>query len=303
MERDVAIRVTDQARHAVERERRRGAGARRARRDGCRDRCRSTPGRADGRERDGGAGEIGGHGHLEVDRIAGNDMDRDSTGLEQGGLVGPRPSALAAVGRAPGGARRDGCPAGSGPWPGLARSTVSTMRPPTTRLTVSATGRTGMAAPWSAAAAATARRAPAATSGRAPSWTSTTPARRRRPGPRASRAAKPAATESCRRAPPATTVETCAGSHGAGGQSSRRSAAVTTTIALDAWRRRDRVERVRPAAAGRRWARPACRAAHPARGAGGDDDRVRSRGGTSGAVNPGAAGRRSSGRRRSGAPA
>ena len=45
-----------------------------------------------GRERGGDPGEVRGHGHLEIDGIAGNDMDRNATGLEQGGLVGPRAS-------------------------------------------------------------------------------------------------------------------------------------------------------------------------------------------------------------------
>ena len=41
-------------------------------------------------------GEIRGQGHLEVARVTGDDMDRDGTGLQQGGLVGP---GLGPVGR------------------------------------------------------------------------------------------------------------------------------------------------------------------------------------------------------------
>ena len=40
--------------------------------------------------------QVGGLGHLEVARVSGNDMDRDSTGLQEGGFVGP---CLRAVGR------------------------------------------------------------------------------------------------------------------------------------------------------------------------------------------------------------
>ena len=49
-------------------------------------------------EQVGGAREIGGHGHLEIGGIAGNDMDGDSTGLQEGGLIGPRPSPASADG-------------------------------------------------------------------------------------------------------------------------------------------------------------------------------------------------------------
>ncbi len=47
--------------------------------------------------------EIVGQGHLEVGRFAGDRMDRDSTGLEQGGLVGPRPWPGGREGRVRGG--------------------------------------------------------------------------------------------------------------------------------------------------------------------------------------------------------
>jgi hypothetical protein len=47
-------------------------------------------GRARLRREDGtGSREVGRHGHLEVVRVAGKHMDGDGTGLEQGGLVGP----------------------------------------------------------------------------------------------------------------------------------------------------------------------------------------------------------------------
>ena len=103
------------------------------------------------------------------------------------------------------------------------RSIVSTTRPPAIRLTVSATARTGIAAPWAAVAAATVSMRARLTAGRAPSWTRIT----RSSG--ASRASNAAATESWRRAPPATTATTHVGSHGAAAVSASRSAATATT--------------------------------------------------------------------------
>ena len=94
-------------------------------------------------------GEVVGQRHLEVRRLTGDRMDRDSTGLEQRRLVGP--------GR---GATPGGCSAQArartsrripwGVWAAarVVRSTVAATRPPSIRLSVSATGTTGMAAPW-----------------------------------------------------------------------------------------------------------------------------------------------------------
>ncbi len=180
----------------------------------------------------------------------------------------------------------------------LERSSVATTWSPSIRLTVSLTGRTGMAAPCSAAATATRAASPSARIGRAPSWTSTT----RSPaasGTRASRAWNPAATESCRIAPPATTASTCGGSQGAAARSSRRSGAVTTTTCS-----RPGVAAIaasvcassgRPASGQASLSTPAIRLEEPAA-----TTMASLGGGTSGAVNPAAVGRRSSGRRPSG---
>ena len=94
---------------------------------------------ADARTRSGPAGpespsepcgprEIRGDGHLEVVRLAVDDMDGDSTGLQQGGLVGPVVAGSAATGRRRRGGRRGGSPAASGPRPASVRSTVASTR-------------------------------------------------------------------------------------------------------------------------------------------------------------------------------
>ena len=107
VQRDVAVGVAVQARRAgdldpAERERHRPA-----RTGGCRgrSRCASSAGacRAARRPRARSAGS----GHLEVARLAGDDMDRDATGLQQRGLVGP---GLGPVGRVAAVAPRGGRP-------------------------------------------------------------------------------------------------------------------------------------------------------------------------------------------------
>ena len=95
VQRDVAVRVAVETRRAVDRRCRRGRAGSRARTDGCPARCPTRDARATGEGRLDPT-EVGRQRHLEVARISGDDMDRDSTGLEQGGLVGPR---LGAVGR------------------------------------------------------------------------------------------------------------------------------------------------------------------------------------------------------------
>ena len=95
VERHVAVRVAVQARRRRRSRRHRGRAARPARRDGCRHRARSgarpraprEPRRPAERAR-GRPCEVLGHGHLEVRRFAGDRMDGDSSGLEQGGLIG-----------------------------------------------------------------------------------------------------------------------------------------------------------------------------------------------------------------------
>ena len=236
--------------------------------------------------------------------IAGNDMDRDSTGLQQGGLVGPRAGAARRRRRAPGGARRGGRPAGSGPWPGSRAVTVSAMRS-----SIDALDRLGDRQRPGSRRRGRGRRgdgldeAPGDERPRAV-VDEHRPARRPDPGRRASRAANPAATESCRRAPPATTDDDpLRAARRAAATSSRRSAAVTTTIGADARRRRQRVEGVgqqRPA--GDR-SRPACRD-HPSGSTTPAATTIASaRAAGRSPVNRAAAGRRSSGRPRSGGPA
>jgi len=170
------------------------------------------------------------------------------------------------------------------------------MRSPSNRLSVSMTGSIGIAAPYWAAASATARTRAGLTSGRAASWTRTTgsawaaggededtvaaPRRVVRPATRAASAAAsspsaitPAATDSCLRSPPATTATTESGSHVSAAISATRASDATMTI------------RSTPAAA--RASTDHCStgcpkqvrsqlvaAAHPAAGAGSNDDRL-----------------------------
>ena len=193
---------------------------------------------------------------------------------------------------------RRGRPGGSGPCTRSERSTVAATSSSVTRLTVSATGMTGIAAPWLDGPRDRVDQR-GETSGRAPSWTRTT----RSAGGAGDRsnAATPAATESWRRSPPATTRVTRAGSHGA----PRDLGDVAPP------RRRPRSARrraTRPAPRGSRRASAARRSAtsilsmpvHPPTSPGGDDDDVGPHGvGRPGPLNRDAAGRRSSGRPRS----
>src|SRR5215213_3317025 len=89
------------------------------------------------------------------------------------------------------------------------------------RRMLSGTATTGTAAPCSRAASATRSTSTGVTSGRAPSWMSTTSP---------SEASTPAATESCRRAPPTTREAPTSRTHGSCSHSSTRSARVTRTI-------------------------------------------------------------------------
>ena len=134
--------------------------------------------------------------------IAGNDMDLDATGFEQRGLVGERLGASA-------GKRRERVAqevAANALWrlggPQVARrSTVATTRPRSMRLSVSATGRIGIAAPWSAAAAATA--ATRSDRDERPRGVVDQDDRRSPRPARSNAGGKPAPTNSWRRAPPA----------------------------------------------------------------------------------------------------
>ena len=224
------------------------------------------------------AGKIGGQRHLEIRGIAGDDMDRDSTGLQQGGLVGPR-LGVRPAGSRPGARGADSGATPWGVWAVAERGSIdgpSTIAPSTTRLTVSATDTTGIAAPCARTARTTAvDQRPAMTSGRAPSWTRT--ARSGRRGPTASSAATPAATDSWRvrhRRRPATTA---GGSQGAAAIArSRAPASVTTTIRRSTGRRRHQRGQRSRRSSGRPPTEPAaCRApVHPRRAAGRHDDRV-----------------------------
>ena len=147
--------------------------------------------------------EIGGHGHLEIGRFAGECMNGDFTGLQQGGLVGPglRP-ARAGTGRTRPGAGADRTPCGV--WADASDVAIDRLDDatisPSMRLSVSVTGndrdrgavRRGRRERRPSTSAADG-------SGRAPSWTSTiTPVVSRRLQLRRARP-RPAATDSCRR--------------------------------------------------------------------------------------------------------
>ena len=241
----------------------RASGRRPARTDGCpvprpiRGGRRGAPDRAAASARS----QVVGHGHLEVGRLAGDGMDRDSTGLQQGGLVGVLRGAGRAgtVAAAPLAAGRSRTPWGVWAVARPARSTVPTTAPPSTRLSVSATGsdRDGRAV-----LARPPRRPRSAELGRderpgAVVDEDDRPAVRRRRGP----APTPAATDSWRRGPPATTRRPVARQPRPRRRSRRRAPAPR--------RRRSgrrtgaaaarRLERPRPAAAARRAARGACR--------------------------------------------
>ena len=117
--------------------------------------------------------------------------------------------------RAPRGADRVRMPCGVWAAPSDDRSTApATDRPPSSRLIVSPTGSDRDRRAMSRGRRARPpRRAPVGTSGRAPSWTRTTSGSARRPSTRVRAPANPAATDSWRRAPPATTdARRCAGS-------------------------------------------------------------------------------------------
>ena len=96
--------------------------------------------------------QVGGHGHLEVGRVAGDDMDGDSTGLQERGLIGPGPVGGARDRRSASRSSPRRTPCGVWAAPSSERSTVAPTRSPSTRLIVSATGTTGIAAPCRSAA-------------------------------------------------------------------------------------------------------------------------------------------------------
>ena len=95
MERDVAIRMTVEPRRAGDVDPAESEGL--ARTEGMD--VVADPGASERApdEEGGSSVEVGWDRHLEVGGIAGHDMDGDSTSLEQGGLVGPRP--VSRVGR------------------------------------------------------------------------------------------------------------------------------------------------------------------------------------------------------------
>ena len=159
-----------------------------------------------------------------------------SPGIAWTGMVQASSSAASSVnsrgpsgGKASHASRRSPRRAPWGVWAAarVERSTVPSTRPSPTRLSVSATGRTGRAAPWRSTASTTAVTSPRETSGRAPSWTRTV--RSRPEGSSASRWRTPAATDCWRVVPPGTTAVTRAGSQAAARHSSTRSGAVTRT--------------------------------------------------------------------------
>ncbi len=192
--------------------------------------------------------------------------------------------------------RRAPCGVWAAPSP--SRSTVPMTRSPSIRLSVSATGTIGSAAPYRAVASATAAIRAASTSGRAASWTRTTPDSSDRSR---SRARNPAWTDSWRRAPPATTSTTLAGSQAAAAIPARRSSAVTTTSrpTSGAAARASSVQARsgRPPTSVASLSMPPMRVDRPAA-----TTMASARTAGAGAFNRDAAGRRSSGRRRSGAP-
>ena len=260
MERDVAVGVAVQPRGARRsRSRRARSGLARARTGGGPGRSRSV-GRAGGvAEQPRRACEVRGDGHLEVARIARDDMDGDSTGLQQRGLVGPvssrRPRRRGQRGaqQLPADALRRLRGAERGPVEGLAdqvagqpldglddghdRDRRPVARQPRPRRR---------------------RRAAVETSGRAPSCTSTTgrrPDRARAARARRTRLA-PSPGVARRRSRPRRRR---GGSHAAPADLARRSAAVTTTIGPTSRRRREGVERPGQERSARRAAPGSCR--------------------------------------------
>ena len=243
---------------AAERERRRPA-----RTDGCRGRSRYASGR--GRRRRAAcspAARSAGTRHLEVGRVAGDDMDGDATGLQQGGLVGPGRRSVGRE-RGRGASRRTARRTPCGVWAAASadRSTVAATQSPSTRLSgLGDRAATGMAAPCRRPPRRRASTSAGVTSGRAPSWTRTT---RVAVGVRAATARRARrtrrATDSWRRAPPATTADDARpAARRAAARSATRSAAVTTTIRSTPAPRRARRASRPAAAAGDRRAR-ACR--------------------------------------------
>ena len=256
-------------------------------------------------EQVGDASEVGGHGHLEIGGIAGNDMDGDSTGLQEGGLVGPRPAGAsgAAERRCAGG--RVGRPAGSAPSPSPDRSTVAATRSPSTRFRVSATGTTGIAAPCAGRRLDDGRDQASGTRPAARRRGRARPDRRPDRGATRSSASNPARDRVLRRLRRRrrTSRPGPSGSHGPSSSSRRRSSDVTTTIdatsgaaasAASVWASSGRPPMRRAQLVG---------AAHPRRRRRRPPRRSRRRGRRSVAISPlnrAAAGRRSSGRPRSG---
>ena len=81
------------------------------------------------RERGLDAAQVGGQGHLEVARVAGDGMNRDATGLQQGGLIGPRLRAVRREAREGARSRPGATPCGVWAAARTDRSTVATMSP------------------------------------------------------------------------------------------------------------------------------------------------------------------------------
>ena len=199
-------------------------------------------------------------------------MDGDATGLEQGGLIGELPGPVRREPH-PGrrGARRGAHPAASGRSRAPSGPPSRATRPSPTRLRVSATGTTGIAAPWrSRPPPRPSTRRPRRGAGRR---RGRGPAGRLRPDRAPARCRTPAATDSWR-APRRPR------------RRRRRPAATGRRERLDPPGRRDEdhpLDRAarpptrrasRRAAADRRPGRQLVDAAHPARRAGGDDDDV-----------------------------
>ena len=281
--------------------RRRAPAARPARTDGCR---APKPTRVAGPRRRIGRGplEVGGQRHLEVLGVAGEAW----TGMVQASSsaassVNSRTVRREALERLPEQPEPGalGRLRGGQPW----RSTVAATRPPATRLSVSATGTTGIAAPCVGGRLATRRDELARTQRPRPvvdedTTRSSGPAR----APRA-RERRPRPTPAVA-APPATTAATDCRQPGGVAAAPRRDPAVPRRRSASTTARRGEPRPASSAgAAGRRSAPRACRAAHrgsthPAATTIASATRLARP--SPDAVSRGAAGRRSSARRRSG---
>ena len=247
--------------------------------------------------------QVGGLGHLDVGRVAGDDMDRDSTGLQERGLVGPRLGAVRRellVGTRAGGRARTPCGVCA-----VTRSERSTVA--ATSVAADPLDGLGDRHDRDRRAVAFGRRAPPprparrTTSGRAPSWTRTTrspidpasaPARAPRTRPRPTVLATVAAGDDLDRRRSGSQRPPAIASTSVGRRRPRRSASTTGDAASAS---SVQASSGRPAIGASSLSIPL----HPPRRPGGDDDRRRPAASARRPLNRDAAGRRSSGRPRS----